>query len=93
MLELEIKTIHGISKLDIIIRFISVIEATPGTAGFRLNRFKSFLVEKFKRGITPTENANLAQGILNYIQSDPGTNERMNAMNYLFELKFLEPKN
>ena len=80
---------HRIDKLDLMIRFISVIEIKPSKAEKEYNRFKSWLVEKLKRGLTPQEEIDLMQGILKYIQSDAETNERMSAMNYLFDLKFL----
>lgn len=92
--DLETKTIHGIDKLDIMIHFISVIETKNSKVKSEFNRFKSFLVEKLKRGLTPQEEINLAEGIVKYLQSEQETNERIKAMNYLFNLEFLtEPTN
>ena len=88
-LDLEPKTKHGIDKLDIMIHLIPVINTKPGKAKTGYNQFKSFLVEKLKRGITTLEEIALAQAILNYIQSDAKTNERFHAIKCLSELDFL----
>lgn len=81
---------YGIEPLDMMIRFMFVIESNPRDAKQSLNKIKSYLVEKLKRGITPKENIDLLEGILNYLQSEPATNEREVAMKYLFGLKFLQ---
>lgn len=78
-----------INSLDIMIRFMKITESKPSKSEVNFIRFKSWLVEKIKRGITPQEDINLMQGILNYIKSEPGTNERSAAMKYMFELQFL----
>lgn len=89
--DLELKTKHGIDKLEIMVNLISVIEAKPSKCKQELNRFKSFLVEKLKRGLTPQEEIAFMEGMVKYIQSDEATNERLNSMNYLFNLEFLTP--
>ena len=89
ILELEIKTKSGLDKLELMVRFISIIETKKSKVDNEYNRFKSWLVLQLKRGFTPSEEANLMQGILNYIQSDGETNERIEAMKYLFEAEFL----
>lgn len=87
----QMKTKHGVDKTDLMIRFMPVLEAR-GSRKLRnsFNRLKSFICQQIKRGITPQEDIRLSEGILKYVQSDPGTNERFQAMDYLFELKFLE---
>ena len=77
------------NRLDMLVWVIGIIEAKPSKTKSRYNRFKSFLVEKMKRGITTQEETNLSQGILNFIQTEPGTDERMKAIFYLMDGKFL----
>ena len=89
ILELEIKTKSGLDKLELMVRFISIIETKKSKVDNESNRTKSWLVQQLKRGLTPSEEVNLMQGILNYIQSDGETNERIEAMKYLFEAEFL----
>ena len=85
------KTKFGIDQLDVAIMLLPIIESRGNhQASKALNRFKSFLVQKLKRGITSTEEINLMQGLLDYVRSEPGTNERMKAINYLNELEFLQ---
>lgn len=82
-------TKHGLDKLSVICHFIPVIESNADSIEKRLNRLKSFIVSQIKRGTNPQEEMNLMQGILDYVKSDPGTNDRIKAMDYLFDLKFL----
>jgi hypothetical protein len=83
------KTKHGIDKLDIMVHFLPVIESSGRKAKNNFTRFKSFLCEKLKRGITAVEEKNLLEGIVKYLQSEQATNARTEAMDYLFDLKFL----
>ncbi len=89
IVDIKYKTKHGLDTLELMARFLSIIETEAKTPEKEYNRFKSWLVEKLKRGIKPEEDINLAQGIINYIQSDPETNERAQAMKYLFNAEFL----
>lgn len=82
-------TKHGLDKLSVMCHFIPVIESNGNSIQKELNRLKSFIVSQIKRGTNPQEELNLMQGILDYVKSDPGTNERTTAMDYLFDLKFL----
>lgn len=82
------KTIHGIDKLNLMLRFMKVLDGKRPKQDYV--RFKSWLVQTLKRGLTPQEDLNLATGIYNYVKSDQATPERMNAMNYLFDAKFLD---
>lgn len=82
---------HGLDKLRLMIRFIPVIECTErGNLDKELNKLKSYLVSQIKRGTTPQEEINLLQGFRNYFNSEPGSNDRTTAMDYLFDLKFLQ---
>jgi hypothetical protein len=85
-LDLELKTKHGIDKLQILVKFFPIIHDGNTSA---YNKLKSFLVCALKRGIKSEEEINMCQGIINYVNSEPGTNERLSAMQYLFNLEFL----
>jgi hypothetical protein len=90
MVDLETKTKFGIDKLDIVTGLLPVINATTKkTINYELNLFMGFLKVKIKRDISPQENINLLHGITDYVMSEPQTNERSKAMNYLFNLDFL----
>lgn len=91
MVDFDLTTKYGIDRTKLMIRFIPVIEAkTEKEIDKQLNRLKSYLVQQLKRGITPQENIALLEGIRNYIISDSATNERMAAMEYLFNLDFID---
>lgn len=81
---------YGIDQLYLTIKLMPVLTAKADNIKKELNKFKSYLVCKLKRGITYKEETNIIQGIYNYVKSDAGTYERMESMNYLFNLKFLE---
>ncbi len=88
------KTKQGLDTLDVMLLFIPIIESRSfNKANKDIDKLKSWLVEKLKRGITPQENINLLQGLLEYVRSEPMTNEREKAMKYLFEAEFLEDLN
>ena len=86
--DFKTETKYGIQTLDVMVRFIKILNAKKCQS--RLDSFKAWLCSQIKRGITEQENLKLMQGILNYIQSDLGTDERLEAMKYLFELDFLD---
>lgn len=88
--DFENTTKHGIEKLELMVRFMSVLEIGESTAEKEFNRFKSWMVEKLKREITPQEEFDLMQGILDYVKSDPATNERFAAMKVLFNMEFIK---
>lgn len=85
----KMKTKHGIDKLTVMLKFMSIVE--PGTSKVKnnFNRFKSFICQQMKRGMTLQEETNLMEGIVKYLHSEEQTNERFEAMDYIFELKFL----
>lgn len=78
----------NLDKLNVTVRILGILETKNPKSDY--NKFKSYLVSQLKRGITPQEEMNLAQGIVNFIQTDGGTNERLKTMEYLIELEFLE---
>lgn len=86
---MEQTTKHGIDKMDLMIKFIPILNPEEGKEQEFLSGLKSFLSEKLKRELTPQEEIALLEGILKYLQSEPATNERRNAMKYLFETNFL----
>lgn len=55
-----------------------------------LIRIKSFLVSQIKRGITATEERDMLNAVIKFYKADPGTNQRIQATNYLLKLKFLK---
>lgn len=80
---------HGIDKLEIMIRFISVFECEEGKEDLEFYMLTSFLEKQLKRKLTPEEDINLTKGILNYLQSEPATKKRIQAMKYLLNTNFL----
>lgn len=87
MVDMELTTKHGIDKTMLMLKFMTIVEGKKGKSDY--NRFKSWLVQQLKRGLTAQEGVALVEGILKYIQSEPATNERMDAMKYLFGAEFL----
>ena len=81
------KTKDGIDKLELMVRFIGVLDAN--NLANEYDDFKSWLNSNLNRKMTNIEEINLAKGILRYIKSDEGTNERLEAMEYLFNTDFL----
>jgi tRNA C32,U32 (ribose-2'-O)-methylase TrmJ len=87
--EMDDKTASGIDKLELMLRFISILESEKGQTSIEFGKLKSWLYRQLKRKITSEEEVSLLTGIANYIYSAPATPERMNAMNYIFEAKFI----
>lgn len=88
--EEKFKTKFGIDKLMVMVNLINVIEFREvSEIQENLIEFENFIAEGIGREMSPVEKINLYQGIINYNKSEPETNERMDAMNYLFELKFI----
>lgn len=89
--ETRLRNSYGIDKTYVLLKIMEIIEAPNVKKGKSvLNRFKSFLVQQLKRGLKQSEDLNFKKGIMAYIETDPESNERMDAINYLMELKFLE---
>ncbi|MCA6445429.1 MAG: hypothetical protein IM600_18525 [Bacteroidetes bacterium] len=86
-LDEEKTTKHGFDKLELMCRFIKVIEGEQCKEEYAL--FKLWIRSKLKRHLTAQEELNLAEGIYKYIKSDEGTNERLESMKYLFNTEFL----
>lgn len=83
-------TQYGLDKLAVMLHFMPVLHSDGYSIEKELNKLKSFIVSQIKRGTTPKEELNLMQGILDYVKSEPGSNERTTSMDYLFDLKFLQ---
>lgn len=83
----ETKTKHGIDKLELMIRFIRVIEGKQSKEEFSL--FKLWIRSKLKRNLSDQEELNLTTGVYNYIISNAETKARLDSMNYLFNAEFL----
>jgi hypothetical protein len=78
---------HGIDKLQLMAKLMPILEGQKVKSNY--NKLKSYLVSQLKRGITPREEENLCQAIVDYVQSDAASNERIRAMDNLFNLKFI----
>ncbi len=89
MFDMELKTKHGIDKLDVMIRFMKVLNDEKRKKHSSYDRFKSFLVQQLQRGLTAQEEVDMVEGMLKYVRSEPGSNERLDSMKYLFELEFI----
>lgn len=55
--------------------------------------FKLFLSKELKREITIQEQHNLLMAIQKFVNSQPGSKERTELANYLFDLEFIDNKN
>lgn len=88
--ETDFKNKHGLDKLELMCRFLQIVESKKSNVKSDFNRFKSWLVQQLGRGISKREEIALAQGIVNYIRSEAGTNERGKAISYLFEGEWLD---
>lgn len=92
LIDMDSTTKHGYDKLDIVMHFMPLLNCDKSANKLKseYNRFKSYLVFLIKRGVTNDEEIKLNEGIIAYVKSDPGTDDRMKAMNYLFGLEFIE---
>ena len=86
----EYNNSFNIDSLELIIQFMPILDA-ENTKGMdkKLIRLESYIISKIKRDLTVSENINLLEGLKKYVQSEPATSERLEAMRYLFKLKFL----
>lgn len=89
--DVEEKTESGIDKLQLMVKFISVLEAEEKKVNMEFGLLKTWLSQQLKRKITSTEEVALLEGIGDYLHSEPATPERMKAMNFLFNAKFIKP--
>lgn len=80
---------YGISKLDISIYFLTLIEGGKECFDANYNAVIDFLQTELKRKLTQMEITKMGQGLIAFIKSELGTNERLNTMDYLFNLEFL----
>jgi hypothetical protein len=90
LLNLPERTPHGIDGLTFCMKFMEMLDGN-GNLHANYDRIKAFIVSQIKRGMTTQEDHDLAQGIVNYVRSTPETNERLEAMDYLFNIKFIQP--
>lgn len=88
--DLETETRQGINKLELMLCFIPLLMADDtNDYGEKIAKVFDFLEEKLNRKITPEEKQKMLIGVKNYVLSEAGTNERINATNYLFNLEFI----
>lgn len=80
----------GICKSSIMVQFLVFIES-PSTE--TLKETVSFITKHIKRAVTLQESIAMIDLVLEYSQSEPGTNERNVCMNKLFDFEFLNPTN
>ena len=91
----ERKTKFGIDKLSLMIAFMPVLDIDSDSKDWKeklnesIDELKSFLSTNIKRDLTETEHVNMLKGLKDYACSDSATNERMKAMEYLFNLEFI----
>ena len=90
LMPLKETTKHGLNTLCLMINFISVFECKEDQEITEFEKLLSWLCIQLQRDITTEEEFNIAKGILKYIQSEPGTDERFDAMKYLFSAEFLQ---
>lgn len=96
--DLETKNKFGIDKLELMIEFMGIMtvgdnpldDISDQKIEALLLKLKTFLEQKIKRDFTSKEYIDLMEGLVNYTASDPGTNERINSLEYLFNLDFIE---
>lgn len=88
----ELTTKNGIDKLELMVKFMPLL-ITPNESEKKIknnyNSLKSFLVSQLNRGISLSEEDNLLSGIVDYLETKEATPERMKAMEYLFNLEFI----
>lgn len=85
--DLELETKYGIDRLELMLKFISVLKAEKTDVQY--HKFKEWIESKINRILTIKEDINLMQGILDYVKSEEGSNERFVSMKYLFNLEYL----
>jgi hypothetical protein len=85
---------YNIDKAELMLLFVGVIHSSNDSGQDKIHtmmtRFISFIEERIGREILPNEKIDLYKGCLTFVQSKPCTNERMEVMDYLFSLEFLE---
>ena len=87
--DMKLTTDSGIDKLRFMIKILSVLDAEESKVKREYGKLKSWLYSQLKRKITIEEEISLLEGIDDYLRSEPGTPERLTAMNYLFNTKFI----
>ena len=82
----------GLKQISIMIKILPIISMRskdiPQIKSF-INDFYLWLETKIDRPIEQKERLNFVAGIADFYQTDCQTQERINAMNYLFKLNFL----
>jgi hypothetical protein len=82
----------GLDKLEVTILFLPILTSDGedlDEVKKDIDKLIKFLSDGFKREITPEERIAMLEGCKNYVNTEPATNERYAAMEYLFNLKFL----
>lgn len=82
---------HNIDKFDLAYHFMKIFDGHDPEQEY--NELKSFLQEELKRKMTPGEELNLLQLILDFNKSEPVTIERSKALNSLFQCDFIISNN
>ncbi len=89
-MDMELETPHGIDKCRLMLICMPLLDAKGSTVmDKRLANLKSFIVQQIGRGTTKEEELCMLEALKNYVVSDPQTNERAEAMDYLFNAKFI----
>jgi hypothetical protein len=87
---LKEKTKHGIDVLQMMAEFLLIIhEEKFENYDNHIKNFELLISKQIKRELTPQEKLDIYHGILNFINSESASNERIIAIEYLFEAKFI----
>lgn len=84
----SLKTKHGIDKLELIVLVLSLTEGDDFEKSYEL--LKKGICDQIGRLMTNKEVLDMTTGCYNLVMSDPGTKQRREAINYLFEAEFLD---
>lgn len=88
--EEKLKTRFGIDRTFLMLNIMSIIDCTELNYKSNLDKLKKFINDGIKREMSSAELIGLYKGILNYVKSEPMTNERSEAVEYLLEVKFID---
>lgn len=80
---------YGIDKLELMVSILNLLDSEENYFDKNLQNLKDLITSKARRAITSEEEINLLEGLKKHLHSEPGSNERTESMQYLFEVEFL----
>lgn len=86
-------TKFGIDRLDWMAEILGILcfeEEDLKILDKNVKSTKAWLEDQIKRELTPVEYKDFLQGCLNYTKSEPASNERLSAINYLTDIDFIK---